>query len=121
MRIPMNLATEAWIPVVSAGGQFRTVSLKKLFEQSDQIRDLAVRPPERVALMRLFICIVQAALDGPVERDDWEKRRPSIVPESLKYLDRWLSSFELFGERQRFLQVTGLKKPGMDDEQGNLA
>jgi CRISPR system Cascade subunit CasA len=116
----MNLATEPWIPVVSAGGQFRTASLTELFEQSEQIRDLAVRPPERVALMRLFICIVQAALDGPVERDDWEKRRPAIVPESLKYLDRWLSSFELFGERQRFLQVTGLKKSGMDDEEGNL-
>jgi len=65
----MNLATEAWIPVVSTGGQFKTVSLQELFEQSEQIRDLAVRPPERVALMRLFICIVQAALDGPVERD----------------------------------------------------
>jgi len=51
----MNLAIEPWIPVVQVDGRSGTVSLREMFETGHQIQDLAVRPHERIALMRLLI------------------------------------------------------------------
>lgn len=67
-------------------------------ERGNDIRDLAVNPPQRIALMRLLICITQAALDGPADEADWLSSRPRIAPASLAYLDKWKHRFELYGE-----------------------
>ena len=107
----MNLTTEPWIPIVWANGHPGTVSLCDAFARGEDIRDLAVRPHERIALMRLLICIAQAALDGPTDHDDWKVCRAKITPAARDYLKRWQKAFELFGDGQRFLQVEGLKKP----------
>jgi CRISPR system Cascade subunit CasA len=120
----MNLAIEPWIPVVQVDGRPATVSLREMFESGHQIQDLAVRPHERIALMRLLICIAQSALDGPEDYDDWKVCRERIAPAALDYLDRWQHAFELFGNGQRFLQVSKLKKPknkssGEEEEDGN--
>lgn len=116
----MNLSTEPWIPIVWADGQSGTVSLREAFERGEEIRDLAVRPHERVALMRLLLCIAQAALDGPADKDAWKTCRVNIAPAALDYLKRWHNSFELLGNGPRFLQVEGLKKTdGGDDDEGN--
>lgn len=113
----MNLTTEPWIPVVWANGQPGTVSLCETFERGEYIRDLAVRPHERIAVMRLLICITQAALDGPADQDDWKACRSRIAPAALDYLKRWHKSFELLGDGPRFLQVEGLKRlAGKDDD-----
>jgi CRISPR system Cascade subunit CasA len=118
----MNLTTNAWIPIVWVNGKAGTVSLREAFERGHEIQDLAVRPHERIALMRLLICIAQAALDGPADYDDWKVCLPRIVPSSLEYLDRWRHAFELFGSGQRFLQVANLKRPTIkssgDDDEG---
>ena len=119
----MNLTTEAWIPIVWADGRPSTVSLCEAFERAEEIHDLAVRPYERIALIRLLICIAQAALDGPVDYDDWTTCHPRIVPAALVYLRRWRGAFELFGDGQRFLQVANLRKPSKksnaDGDEGN--
>jgi len=117
----MNLTTDPWIPIVWANGQPGTVSLCDAFARGEDIRDLAVRPHERIALMRLLICIVQAALDGPTDHDDWKACRSKIAPAARDYLKRRQKAFELFGDGQRFLQVEGLKKPEnkKDDDEGN--
>lgn len=104
----MNLTTDPWIPALRADGQRSLFSLQDLFAQGHELRDLAVRPHERIALMRLLLCITQAALDGPKDEDDWEACQPKIQPNVRDYLDKWQGSFELFGERRRFLQL----KPG---------
>jgi len=108
----MNLATDAWIPIVWSGDKPGIVSLREAFERGEEIRDLAVRAHERIALMRLLICVAQAALDGPEDYDGWRTCQHRIVPAALAYLDRWRHVFELFGSGQRFLQVAKLKKPG---------
>jgi CRISPR system Cascade subunit CasA len=107
----MNLTTDAWIPIVWNDGKPGTVSLREAFERGHEIQDLAVRPHERIALMRLLICVAQAALDGPADYDDWKACGPRIVSSALGYLNRWRHAFELFGDGQRFLQVANLKKP----------
>jgi CRISPR system Cascade subunit CasA len=117
----MNLTTEAWIPIVWADARPGSVSLCEAFKRGHEIRDLAVRPHERIAVIRLLICVAQAALDGPRDNDDWESCRLRIVPAASDYLKRWRAAFELFGGGQRFLQVSNLKKPEFsgDEEEGN--
>jgi CRISPR system Cascade subunit CasA len=112
----MNLIGDPWIPVVYENGESKPVGLKQLFEDAEQIRDLAVNPPQRVALMRLMLCIVQAALDGPEDEADWKTCKDRIIPESLGYLATRMDKFELYGERP-FLQVAALtaeKRAGQD-------
>lgn len=119
----MNLTTDPWIPIVWDDGKPGMVSLADAFSQGQKIHDLAVRPHERVALMRLLICVAQAALDGPVDYEDWKTCQPRLVPAALDYLKHWQHAFELFGNGQRFLQVSNLKKKGDErlegDEAGN--
>jgi CRISPR system Cascade subunit CasA len=79
-----------------------------------------VKPHEKIALLRLLICITQAALDGPEDFDAWETCRDDIQLAVKVYLEKWQASFELFGDGQRFLQVPGLKAV-KEDGQGNPA
>src|ERR1044072_9790735 len=116
----MNLTTDPWIPVVWANDHPGAVSLCDAFAQGTDIRDLAVRPHERIAVMRLLICIAQAALDGPADHDEWKACRTKIVTAARDYLKRWQKAFELFGHGQRFLQMDGLKRVSpKDDDEGN--
>ncbi len=108
----MNLTTDPWIPIVWDDGKADRVSLADAFGCGHKIHDLAVRPHERIALMRLLICVAQAALDGPVDYKDWKTCRPRLVPAALDYLKRWQHAFELFGRDERFLQTKGKGNPG---------
>lgn len=104
----MNLVSEKWIPVLNTGGQRQLISLSEAFSLGAQWRDLAVRPHERVALMRLLLCIAHAALNGP-SRDDWP-RVPELLPDAAAaYLEKWQNSFDLFHPQKPFLQIAGLK------------
>jgi len=116
----VNLTTDRWIPIIWNGGKADKVSLLDAFVQGDNIRDLAVRPHERISLMRLLICIGQAALDGPKDRDDWRTSRARLPQSAADYLAKWKHAFELLGDGQRFLQVANVtparesKEPGDD-------
>ena len=116
----MNLTIDPWIPALRADGRRDLFSLQDLFAQAHDLRDLAVKPHERIALMRLLLCITQAALDGPADEDAWEQSQPLIQPRVRAYLERWLGSFELFGNGPRFLQLRNLK-PGKESDEGNAA
>lgn len=106
----MNVAFYKWIPVVTASGEPKLASLCEVLTEGEKFADLAVRPHERVSLMRLFLCVAHAALDGPKDYDEWCK-----VPEKLsmavkKYLEQYRDSFELFHPETPWLQVTGITK-----------
>lgn len=105
----MNLVDHPWIPVITNGNDTKMVSLNELYQQADQIRDLTVNPPQRIALTRLLLCITQAALDGPTDDNEWKSCLPRIIPESLAYLEKWHDSFNLYG-KNAFLQPTGVIK-----------
>lgn len=109
----MNLTTDPWIPVLSADGCRADVSLLEAFTKGREIADLSVRPHERIALLRLLICIVQAALDGPKDEDEWRDCLEEIPRKVANYLAKWRHAFELFGEKQRFLQSKGSGTPGV--------
>ncbi len=104
----MNLVDDPWIPVIGTDGESFEASLKEVFSKGDEIADLAANPCQRIALMRLLICIAQAALDGPKDEDDWRTCRPRLGPAALAYLEKWRETFNLFGDHA-FLQVDGLE------------
>jgi CRISPR system Cascade subunit CasA len=116
----MNLTTDSWIPALRADGSRAAFSLQDLFAEAHILRDLAVKPHERIALMRLLLCITQAALDGPADEDAWQDCGDNIQPTVRAYLEKWRASFELFGDGPRFLQLPNLQ-PGKDTDEGNAA
>jgi CRISPR system Cascade subunit CasA len=118
----MNITTDPWLPVVSSEGHSETVSLRDLFARAHEIRDLSLRPHERISVIRLLLCITHAALDGPANRKEWRGCRERIGPAAESYLDRTAQAFSLFGDSQRFLQVADLKPAKTkDDDSGTLS
>ena len=114
----MNLTTDNWIPVLWNDGRADKISLLDVFQRGHEIRDLSVRPHERIALMRLLICIAQAALDGPKDRADWLTCCDRLSQAATDYLSKWEHAFELFGDGQRFLQAANVQ-PTKDAKEGD--
>lgn len=118
----MNVAFDPWIPVVTNTGKRKSASLSEVFSDGAHYADLAVRPHERVALMRLFLCVAHASLDGPKNYPEWCDVPKKLPEAALKYLEKWKDSFELFHSEKPWLQVAGLnllpsdKNDDSDDE-----
>ena len=112
----MNLTTDPWIPVVDVGGASSLASLQDVFAGAH--RDLAVRPHERVALMRLLLCVAHAALDGPKDRAAWKAAKLELPAKAKVYLNDHHDEFELFHPTKPFLQFAGLEKPPKPPKKG---
>ena len=113
----MNVAFDPWIPVVTATGDSTLASLCSVLTEGEKYVDLAVRPHERVSLMRLFLCVDHAALNGPKDYDEWEQV-PSKLPDAARtYLEEWKDSFELFHPTKPWLQIAELSPAKEHDEQ----
>ena len=104
----MNVAFDPWIPVVSVNGERKLISLCDALSEGEKYADLAVRPHERVSLMRLFICVAHAALDGPKNEDEWDEVPDKLPEASRDYLEKWRDSFELFHSEKPWLQINEL-------------
>jgi CRISPR system Cascade subunit CasA len=111
---------EPWIPVTLAADfpgraereQPPRVSLREAFAHGDCILDLRCYPHERIALMRLLICIAQRALNGPANEEEWQVCRADFAAKTVAYLEEYRHCFNLFGDGPRFLQAHGKGKPG---------
>ncbi|MEO8909455.1 MAG: type I-E CRISPR-associated protein Cse1/CasA [Gemmatimonadaceae bacterium] len=115
----MNLAFDSWIPVVTTTGERRVASLTEVLDGGDGLVDLAVRPHERVALMRLLICVAQAALDGPASDYDPPEATMARLPGAARgYLEKWRDDFELFHPQRPFLQRADITKPAKSNKKG---
>lgn len=117
----MNLVTEAWIPVVRPNGKPDTANLMQVFTEGRQFSDLAVRPHERIALMRLLVCIAQASLNGPEDIEALDDASNALPQAAKKYFEKWEPSFNLFDSDKPFLQISKiakLPKAGKTDEGG---
>ena len=105
-----NLALDPWISVATAKGP-ELLSLRDTFARAEGITDLALPPHERISILRLLLCISQAALDEHLEYDDAiPGLREKLSSAALNYLDQWQHSFELLGNGPRFLQLRTSKK-----------
>lgn len=62
-------------------------------------------PHERISLLRLLVCIAQAAHGAPDTSDDWQGWDDGLEDSVAEYLTKWQAHFELFGDGPRFLQA----------------
>lgn len=102
-----NLVTEEWIPVRYLNDARNClVSLETLFREAEQIHDLDCPAHERISLMRLLICITQAAIGAPETDQDWDGFGSDMATKVSAYLNRSeiQPHFNLFGDGPRFLQ-----------------
>ncbi len=104
----MNLAFAPWILCIRDDGSACSASLLQCFTDAG-IVDLAVRPHERVALMRLLLCVAYAACGVPEDYEAWLACRNCLSQSVSTYLEKWRDAFELFHPQKPFLQVAGLK------------
>ena len=117
----MNVAFDQWIPVVTTTGERKLASLCTVLTEGDKFVDLAVRPHERVALMRLFICVAHAALYGPKDYIEWCETPKRLPDAAQQYLKKWKESFELFHSVKPWLQVAELSKvKGVNKSQSHI-
>ena len=94
-----NLIDEPWIPILDVG----SVSLKQLFSNSEY-RALGGNPIQKIALMKLFLAISQAAYT-PKDNEDWTAlTSDGLAKKCLTYLEKWHDNFYLYGEKP-FLQL----------------
>lgn len=115
-----NLVDEPWLPVTVANdfprktgrGLLPRVSLLEAFKHGDKIVDLRCYPHERIALMRLLICIAQRSLNGPADEADWSQCGMRLAKEASEYLVAHRDCFNLFGDGPRFLQAHGRGEAG---------
>ncbi|MGE3312457.1 MAG: type I-E CRISPR-associated protein Cse1/CasA [Limisphaerales bacterium] len=107
-----SLLTSPWIPVRDRKGHALRVGLEDLFRTPTEWADLDVRPHERVALVRLLVCITQAAIGAPEDSEAWDGFGADLSSRTLVYLDQWRSAFEFLGEGKRFLQ----RRPSQEAE-----
>lgn len=114
----MNLCNEPWIPVVAATGRREIVTLRQVFCPTENVQDLAVRPHERVAMMRLLLCIAQRALAiGVSSMEEYDSRVNTAIrdPDMLysftsSYLNDFSDCFTLDHPNKPFLQFANLSK-----------
>lgn len=103
-----DLTEEPWIPVRGPGGDERELGLRALFREAPDLADLAIAfAPERVAVTRILVAVLQAATRGPsgrAERIAWLDDPRAVVDGIETYLDRWAERFDLFDEHRPFMQ-----------------
>ncbi|MBR3925682.1 MAG: type I-E CRISPR-associated protein Cse1/CasA [Akkermansia sp.] len=104
----LNLCTDPWLPVRMQSGDCRRLSLEAFFLHAREISDMVLAAHERIAIMRLLICITQRAINGPQDREEWDECKEEIVPKVLNYLQKWRPAFNLLGADGAFLQVSGV-------------
>ena len=104
----MNLVTGEWIPVLYQNGKATYVSLDTFFKDAGVLSDLALPPPQRIALMRFLICVVQTSLEGPEDEKQWRSCVGKISETARDYLAAHKNEFELYGDNP-FMQVPTLE------------
>ncbi|MFA6929353.1 MAG: type I-E CRISPR-associated protein Cse1/CasA [Lentisphaeria bacterium] len=95
-----NLIDDPWVPVLMLNGTTHRVSLQELFAKADAISDLALNPYERIAVIRLLVCISMAALgeENLLDEIRWKACLPKLSESVLDYLKKWHQRFNLYGE-----------------------
>lgn len=101
-----NLIRNPWIAVRWLAGNHSLVGLDELFRHAAEIADLDCVAHERISLMRLLVCITQAALGAPADYSCWADFGEEMGASVPAYLARADVSphFDLFGNGPRFLQ-----------------
>lgn len=99
-----NLIDEQWIPAETGP----LYSLREVF-LGQATRGLGGNPMEKVAMIKLFLALAQAA-HTPEDTDAWREFGPEGFGRAgLNYLERWHDAFWLYGDKP-FLQMPAIAR-----------
>lgn len=108
-----SLIDEPWILVRTTAGGTDEVSLLELFRRSPNLAEIVGDlPTQAFALLRLALAILQRAVDGPRDEDDWWELWNVGAPpmEAIEaHLERFRDRFDLFHPTTPFFQVADLR------------
>jgi CRISPR system Cascade subunit CasA len=100
-----NLTLENWIPVVNQNWQRQEVSLIKLFEVWETLREIqADNPPTTLAIYRFLLAILHRAYQGPTDEAHWEEIRDDNGKKAIAYLHEKQDCFDLLHPERPFMQ-----------------
>lgn len=108
MNVTFNLIDEKWIPCMTSEGQFIDVSLRDLFAEAHEIREISCETPiQSAAILPLALAILHRNF-GPASAREWGKLwgAGKFDMERLDtYFEEWYERFDLFHSERPFYQV----------------
>ncbi|MDX1971078.1 MAG: type I-E CRISPR-associated protein Cse1/CasA, partial [Candidatus Sumerlaeia bacterium] len=113
-KLTYNLVTEPWIPITTNDGHSHSVSLRQVFEQAQEIRDISDPSPlSQVGLYRLLLAILYRT-HKITTSDSWKTlwSKGWNFEAISDYLERWENRFDLFSETHPFYQRIDLPLDG---------
>ncbi|MCS4532570.1 type I-E CRISPR-associated protein Cse1/CasA [Corynebacterium sp. ES2730-CONJ] len=116
MHQQFNLIDEEWIPVLRKDLTVDSVSLRSLFQLSDEIIDISCElPTMHFAVFRICLAILRRSVDEPMHEDPEEYWSDLWLNRGLpnKEIDEYLNSvhnrFDLLDPERPFLQTPHLR------------
>jgi CRISPR system Cascade subunit CasA len=104
-----DLTQKPWIPVVTQEGLYQELSLRQLFEQWSELRELqAENPPTTLALHRFLVALLHYVYEGPKDEEDWERIKENNAEEVITYLKEQQGCFDLLHPERPFMQDPNL-------------
>jgi CRISPR system Cascade subunit CasA len=104
-----NLTLENWIPIVNQNWQRQEVSLIKLFEVWETLREIqADNPLTTLAIYRFLLAILHRAYQGPTDEAHWEEIRDDHGKKAIAYLQENQDCFDLLHPERPFMQDAAL-------------
>jgi len=127
--VSFNLVDEPWILARRLDGRVTKESLRSVFEQAGELRELVGDiPTQAFAILRVLLAILERAVitaDKFSDRDDpvelwgelWQSKTLPL-PEIISYLDHWRYRFDLFDRETPFMQVADLRPYNPNNTEG---
>ena len=118
-----NLVDRPWIGALTASGEVREFTLREIFAQSNDVRELHDESPLIVvALLRVLLAIVMASAPwreaNPKERRQlwrqWWQTRSLPLEQIDAYLSQWRGRFDLFDAQLPWMQTGQLEMKKSD-------
>lgn len=107
-RPTFNLINEPFLPCVRPNGDIVELGLRETLANAHELRELrAASPLVTIALHRLLIAILHAALEDPQSLKDWDELwnvREFDVQKIDAYFDKWRQQFNLLDPVRPFYQ-----------------
>ena len=108
MIFTFNLIDENWIPCITSEGDFEEISLRRLFAEAHEIREISCETPiQSAAMMPLLLAILHRNF-GPASAREWGElwQAGKFNMENLDaYFAEWYERFDLFHPERPFYQV----------------
>jgi len=109
MSFSFDLTSQPWIPCITKQGQPVELSLRQLYAQAHELREISGESPMvTVALYRLLLAVLHRVYNGPQDKEEWRDRwivGQFDMTQIEMYFNRQQARFDLFHSERPFFQA----------------